>query len=152
MSAPRKAGAAGAAGEAPLPPADLERLRALAAKTPAPASLIPILGIGSAAIRNALAGLAVRPATARLISQGLERLDAAKTSDLEASCDELASMRATLRAAGYDPAAAEKLQNEGIDLFELGRRLEEIGGLTRTHGLQKIAARETRGEAFEGVR
>lgn len=72
MSAPRNAGAAG---EAPLPPADLERLRTLAAKTPEPAALIPILGLGKAAIRNALAGLPVRPATAILIRQGLERID-----------------------------------------------------------------------------
>ena len=51
---------------------------------------------------------------------------------------DIREMRDLLKDAGYNPKDAKKLQAEGMGPEELKVRLEEPGGLERTHRLKKV--------------
>lgn len=69
-----------------------------------------------------------------------EHKDNFKTAAQPWETRELQEMQGLLKAKGYDPSDAKKLQEEGMGSYELEHRLKKPSDLERTHGLKKKAA------------
>ncbi len=78
----------------------------------------------------------------------------AKTAAEPWKATELKEMQDLLKARGYDPKDAKKLQNDGMGPYELEHRLKttkpgEMGSLEFTHNLKKKASGDEKESRFE---